>query len=157
MITPFEPELVNPASYDIRLGDTILIESAESPDLVPYPLHRHSEAEPYWLVPGQFFLAESIPIWNLPHNISAQFVLKSSRAREGLQHLLAGYCDPGWSGSRLTMELKNIRQLHQIAIWPGMRVGQMVFTTMDAIPRRDYRITGRYNNDTSVQGSKGHV
>jgi dCTP deaminase len=155
MVTPYDPALLNPASLDVRLGDTLLIESAESPALVPYPLQHHGEADPYWMRPGQFVLAQTVETFHLPDTIAAQFVLKSSRAREGLEHLLAGYCDPGWSGSVLTLELHNSRQLHNIPLWPGMRIGQMVWQRLAVPPRRSYRKTGRYNGDPTVQSSRG--
>jgi dCTP deaminase len=82
-------------------------------------------------------------------------VLKSSRAREGLEHLLAGYCDPGWHGSRLTLELHNSRRFHNIPLWPGMKIGQMVFHVIAGTPERTYRETGRYNGDTQVTASRG--
>lgn len=156
MVTPFDPALINPASLDVRLGDTLLIESAESPEMVPYPLGRHSQENPYLMVPGQFVLGETVETFAIPDVIAAQFMLKSSRAREGLEHLMAGYCDPGWHGSRLTMELHNSRQLHQIALWPGMRIGQMVFHRMSQPPERSYDQTGHYNNDQTVTASKGY-
>jgi dCTP deaminase len=155
MVTPFDPSLVNPASLDVRLGHQLLIESCQSPQLVPYPLDQHSEADPYLLQPGQFVLAPTLETFNLPPTTAAQFVLKSSRAREGLEHLLAGYCDPGWSGSVLTMELHCSRQLHPVKLWPGMKIGQMVFHRMAATPERDYSLTGRYNNDQTVMESRG--
>lgn len=131
LVEPFDIELVNPASIDVRLGDTLLIESAQSPELVRYPLADHSQQNPYLMVPGQFALAHTVETFNLPDDIAAQFMLKSSRAREGLEHLMAGYCDPGWHGSRLTLELHNSRQLHPVALWPGMKIGQMVFHQME--------------------------
>jgi dCTP deaminase len=155
MVTPFDPALINPASLDVRLGGTLLIESAQGPEMVPYPLHHHSEAEPYWLQPGQFVLAQTVETFHLPPTVAAQFMLKSSRAREGLEHLMAGYCDPGWSGSVLTLELHNSRQLHPVPLWPGMKIGQMVFHRMDATPLRSYALTGRYNGDATVMASKG--
>jgi dCTP deaminase len=155
MVTPFDPALINPASLDLRLGDNILIESAEGPGLVPYSLASHTADDPYRLVPGQFVLAETQETFNLPNHLAGQFVLKSSRAREGLQHLLAGYCDPGWHGSRLTLELKNVRQLHWVGLWPGLKIGQMKFITMDARPLASYAVTGRYNVDTTVTASRG--
>ena len=155
MVTPFDPALVNPASLDVRLGDRILIESASSPDLVPLPLADHSETEPFLLLPGQFVLAQTMETFSLPEDIAAQFVLKSSRAREGLEHLLAGYCDPGWHGSVLTLELHNSRQLHSIPLWPGKRIGQMVFHRMSQPPERSYAVVGRYNRDRAVTGSRG--
>ena len=155
MVTPFDPELVNPASLDVRLGPTLLIESAEGLELVPYPLAGHTEENPYLLKPGQFVLAQTVETFHLPDDIAAQFMLKSSRARSGLEHLMAGYCDPGWHGSVLTLELHNSRQLHPVALWPGMKIGQMVFHQMAATPQRSYAVTGRYNGDATVQGSRG--
>ena len=155
MITPFDPALLNPASLDVRLGPTLLIESAQSPELVPYPLHQHSQAEPYELRPGQFCLAQTVEVFNLPDDIAAQFMLKSSRAREGLEHLMAGYCDPGWHGSVLTLELHNSRQLWPVGLWPGMKIGQIVFHLMAERPLASYAQTGRYNMDSTVQASRG--
>ncbi len=155
MVTPFDPELINPASLDLRLGDNILIESAQSPELVPMSIEGYTEEEPYLMVPGQFLLAETMETFNLPKSITGQFLLKSSRARGALQHLLAGHCDPGWHGSKLTLELKNVRQLHPIKLWPGLRIGQMKFSRMDATPLACYAVTGRYNGDATVTASKG--
>lgn len=154
LVTPFNPEMLNPASIDVRLGDTLLIESAEGP-MVPYPLGQRTREEPYLLVPGQFVLGQTVESFNVPDNLTGQFILKSSRAREGLEHLLAGYIDPGFHGSVLTLELKNARQLHAIPLWPGMRIGQIVFSEMSEVPSLSYRQTGRYNNDPTVMESKG--
>jgi len=155
MVDGYDDELINPASLDVRLGSTLLIESAQSRELVPYPLDRHSEDEPYELRPGQFCLAQTMEVFNLPDDIAAQFMLKSSRAREGLEHLMAGYCDPGWHGSVLTLELHNSRQLWPVGLWPGMKIGQMVFNVMCSPPLVSYSITGRYNGDSTVQASRG--
>jgi dCTP deaminase len=155
MVVPFDEGLVNPASLDVRLGDGLLIESAEAEKFKPYPLWRHSKENPYEFLPGQFALAPTLEKFYLPDNIEAQFVLKSSRAREGLQHLLAGYCDPGWNNSVLTMELHNSLQLHPVLLWPGMKIGQMKFNQLQNRPRRSYAFTGRYNNDSAPQVSKG--
>ena len=157
MVFPFDGNLLNPASLDVRLGRFLRIEAATSAELVLFDMERNgcTQADPYLLRPGQFVLAETVETFNLPSNIAAQFMLKSSRAREGLEHLMAGYCDPGWHGSKLTLELHNSRQLHPVPIWPGMKIGQMVFHLMSEPPLRSYAETGRYNNDQQVQGSRG--
>lgn len=161
MIQPFNPDLVNPTSYDITLGPNMLIETVEHDLMIPYPFYNHSIDNPYLVKPGEFFLVDSEQFFNIPRDLTAQFQLKSTTARGalnfltyGLDHLKAGFCDPGWHGSRLTMEFKNVRQLRSIKIWPGMRVGQLVFTRTEMLPERDYSITGRYNNDKNVQGPK---
>ena len=155
MVVGWDPALVNPASLDVRLGDLLLIESAQSPELVPYPLHRHNQADPYELKPGQFCLAQTVEVFHLPDDVAAQFMLKSSRAREGLEHLMAGYCDPGWHGSVLTLELHNSRQLWPVCLWPGMKIGQIVFHLMAERPVASYAVTGRYNGHGTVHASKG--
>ena len=154
MVEPFDPALVNPASLDVRLGNALLIEGAESRDMVNYPFFDHSQEDPYWLVAGQFVLLPTLEFVRVPETCNAQFVLKSSRAREGIDHLLAGYLDPGFHGV-ITLELHNSRQLHAVPIWPGMRIGQLVFSQMAARPERSYALTGRYQGDTTVMQSRG--
>ncbi len=155
MVEGYLPELINPASLDVRLASNLLIEAASSPALVPLDLTGFDQEHPFPLKPGQFVLASTIEVFHLPSTVAAQFMLKSSRAREGLEHLMAGYCDPGWNGSQLTMELHNSRQLHPVGLWPGMRIGQMVFHRMSAAPLRDYAQTGRYNRQPHVGASLG--
>lgn len=154
LVTPFDHALVNPASLDVRLGEDILLESRHTKDWVPYSLHAHSEQAPYSMMPGEFLLACTIETINLPSYLAAHFNLKSSRARGGLQHLLSGYCDPGWHGSKLTLELHNSRRYHCVKIWPGMRIGQLIFHRLSSAPERDYAQTGRYNNDLTVTAAK---
>jgi len=80
-----------------------MIEVSDKRELIEIDISDRTEEDPYYLAPSEFVLAETIETFNLPDDISAQFVLKSSRAREGLNHLLAGWCDPGWHGSKLTL------------------------------------------------------
>ena len=155
MVLPYNPELQNPASLDVLLGNNLMLEVRHSLDLQPYDISHYTQSSPYYLAPGEFALGETQEIFNLPDFVAAQFVLKSSRAREGLEHLLAGYCDPGWHGSRLTLELHNSRRYHNIALWPGMKIGQMVFHHIAGRPEKSYAITGRYNNDLAVTASRG--
>lgn len=154
MVTPYDPALLNPASLDVLLGDSLLIESVESRELVPYPLHQHSEANPYQWQPGQFLLAPTRETFAMPDTVAGEFRLKSSRAREGADQALAVWLDPGWHGSVLTLELRNNRQLHWLPLWPGMKIGQIVFHPCEA-PQRSYALTGRYNGDAAVMASKG--
>lgn len=154
MVTPYDEALVNPCSMDVRLGSSLLIESAESPQLVRYPLEGHTQDRPYWMSPGQFVLAGTLEYVRIPETVCAQFALKSSRAREGIEHLLAGWIDAGFHGI-ITLELHNSRQLHPVALWPGMRIGQLVFSRLASTPERSYAQTGRYHQAQGVETSKG--
>ena len=154
MIEPFDPTLINPASLDVTLGTNLYVET-ELGGLLPLEISGHTKEAPFLLRPNEFILAETAEIFNIPDFISAQFVLKSSLARAGLEHLLSGFIDPGFNNSVLTLELKNAKQFSAFPLWPGMRCGQIVFTEMTEVPQTSYKYTGRYNNDAKVSRSKG--
>lgn len=154
LVEPFDQDMINPASLDVRLGENILIEQPESPEFVPHSIAGHTKEEPFMLQPHEFILAETFECFTVPNVVAGQLALKSSRAREGIEHLMAGYVDPGFKG-RLTLELQNARSMHAVPLWPGMRIGQIVFHKMSLLPNKDYSVTGRYQGDLKVQASKG--
>ncbi len=168
---------VNGASIDIRIGSELLVEnptlcigdddSSESSvidltlkpkpgdSLVPMTRLQMGDSG-YILSPGQFCLAHSIETFNLPENIACSFFLRSSIARAGLNSLLAGWCDPGWSNSQLTLELHNTLQYHGLLLTTGLRIGQMVFYRVADVPKhRSYAKRGRYNKQSGVVASQG--
>lgn len=166
-ISGVKHEQINSASIDITLGDKIMRE------LSPYDYSGRkfielSKRQPLdmgpampdpdgviWIEPGEFVLAQSQQIFNLPNNISAEYKLKSSMARIGLEHLNAGWCDAGWNGSVLTLELKNMTRRHAIGLRAGDAIGQIVFFEHEPVPAdRSYAARGRYNNDKQVEGIK---
>jgi dCTP deaminase len=154
LVDPYDPTLVNPASLDVRLGENILVEAEFTTQMQPRSIARFNEWRPFLLQPHEFILAETVETFFLPSFVAGQFALKSSRARSGIEHLMAGYCDPGWQGSKLTLELQNARTMHPVALWPGMRIGQIVFHRMSATPAEDYSIVGHYNFDQKVTAAK---
>lgn len=176
VITNVEHDQINATSIDLTLGDNILFEGRHPDALMldntpppgfvytrielarrtPLFMHpRNLTNGPHVLMPGQFMLAQSAQTFNLPNNISAEYKLKSSMARIGLEHLNAGWCDAGWNGSVLTLELKNMTQHHAIQLRAGDRIGQIVFFEHEPVPAdRSYAARGRYNGDTKVEGIK---
>jgi dCTP deaminase len=158
MIEDYSEELINPASLDVRLGGHLMIEVADTKDFINVDISHRTENNPYRLMPGEFCLAETKEIFHIPDTLSAQFVLKSSRAREGYENLLAGWIDPGFGlskGSRLTLELVNARRHWDLPLYPGMKIGQIVFFKMSSIPINSYSKVGRYNGDLKVQATRG--
>lgn len=151
LVEPFVPELVNPASIDVTLGPTLLVEGKPGED-------RWVEVDitngVYSLEPGEFVLAHTQEWVRVPISLECVFNLKSSRGREGYQHLLAAYIDPGFHG-RVTLELVNVNRYHRLPLEHGMRIGQLRFSTLDTLPHRSYATTGRYYGDQGVQVSKG--
>jgi len=152
LIEPFEPDQINPASYDVTLGNEILVENYSYQTRVWEKFDISKKR--FSLQPGEFILAVTAEFVRIPVDIEAEFCLKSSRGREGWQHALAAYIDPGFQG-RITLELKNYNRWHQLDVVPGLRIGQLRFTKLKDIPERPYNLTGRYNGDLTVQASKG--
>ncbi len=155
MVKPYEESLVGPASLDVRLGAEIMVETPHSTTLERFSIADRTKENPYLLKPGEFILAHTQETFFLPEHICAWFALKSSRGREGISHALAGFCDCGWHNSKLTLELHSMLKLHPVPIWPGMLIGQMIFMYMAERPERSYAETGRYNNCSTVEASKG--
>lgn len=151
-VSPFQMEYINPASIDVRLGKNLMIETPHEADLELIDISEYSKENPFLLHPGEFVLAETFETFRIPERLSAQFVLKSSRAREGYQHLLAGWIDPGYRG-RLTLEIKNIRRYHAIPLYSEMRIGQLVFYEMSQVPVKSYAETGHYLDHDRVMPS----
>ena len=149
LVEPFDPELINPASIDITLGPDILVENDHG-DFTPISIQDND----FYMPPGAFVLAATAEWVRVPNNLEAVFQLKSSRGREGYEHALAGYIDPGFHG-RVTLELSNLRRFKELPLRAGMRIGQLRFAKIDAIPMRPYSVTGRYQGDKGVQTSKG--
>lgn len=153
MIVPFDLEQLNPASYDLLLGNHLMVESVASPELVRVDISDCTKDSPYLLAPGAWVLAETWETFNMPDDVAALFFLKSSRAREGFEHSHAGFADPQWSGSKLTLEISNARQLHPLRLYPGLKIGQMVFHLLAGIPDISYATVGHYNNHSQVMPS----
>ena len=151
LVEPFNPDQINPASYDVTLGTTILKEGVGAePRWIPVDI----TGGVYVMQPGEFILAATEEMVRIPNNLECVFNLKSSRGREGFEHLMAGYIDPGFHG-KITLELCNVNRHHRLALEPGMRIGQLRFSRLDATPHRSYALTGRYHGDDGVRTSRG--
>lgn len=162
-----KPEHVNSASLDLTLGRFILVETIRN-SISGYTPHllslRQREslstkrvdldlAGHYILKPGEFILAQTQEVFNLPCDISSEYKLKSSMARIGLEHLNAGWCDAGWHGSVLTLELRNLTTYHEIELLKGDKIGQMVFYKHVPVPiSASYAHRGAYNKNKEVSG-----
>lgn len=158
-----DPENVNGASIDLTLADKVLIEGMPSGNFVSLKEKQTPNMREliipdsgFALFPGDFALASTRELFNLPNDIAAEFKLKSSVTRAGLNHCLAGFADHGWNNARLTLELKNELKNHTLLLKTGMKIGQMIFYRVNPVPdQHSYAAKGRYNNTTTVTASKG--
>src|SRR5574343_610122 len=83
-ITPFEESQVNPASYDVRLGDTWVLPT--SPDGIENVITQKELI----IYPGQVVLATTLEYVKLPNSVCADLKLKSTVGRSWINHALAG-------------------------------------------------------------------
>ena len=110
----------------------------------------------YILRQDEFVLGSTNEMFHLPANISCEYKLKSTQARNAMEHLNAGWCDAGWNNSQLTLELKNVSRFHKLILRPNMPIGQMVFFKHTPVRQENsYAIRGQYNGQQKVTESKG--
>jgi dCTP deaminase len=144
-IDPWDPKLVQPASVDLRLGDTFRVfhnHRVTSIDLRQPPENlteevKIAEGDAFVIHPGEFCLGRTLEWVELPDDIVARIEGKSSLGRLGLiVHATAGFCDPGWKGT-LTLELNNLTRV-PIKLYPGLLIAQLSFMTLDRPAVRPY-------------------
>ena len=128
-INPYNPLQVNPASYDLTLDNQYI--DLETSEVIDWKeLH---------IKPGEAYLASTREYIWFPDNVSGVLYLKSSLARLGLDHALAGWIDPGFQGN-LTLELHSHRP---IVLSAGQPIVQVVFYLLDAPSENPYK--GKYS------------
>lgn len=152
-ISPLETEQVQPASVDIRLGNTFsTVEDSPSGiiTLESEAAYKTITADTYILLPNQFILATTMEYFELPDNLTAFVEGRSSLGRLGLFIQNAGWVDPGFKGE-ITLELYNANRF-AIELKAGRRVGQLVFAQLDDIARNPYR--GKYQGQKGAVGSR---
>ncbi len=111
------------------------------------------------LHPGEFVLGQTVEWVELPDDLVARLEGKSSLGRLGLLiHSTAGYVDPGWKGT-LTLELSNVANL-PIALYAGMRIGQISFFRMSSAVERPYgskELGSKYQGQSEPTASAFHA
>jgi dCTP deaminase len=148
-IDPWNPGLVQPASVDLRLGDSFRVfhnHRASAIDLRRPPENLTEEVvvpadDSFVIHPGEFCLGRTLEWVELPDDIVARIEGKSSLGRLGLiVHATAGFCDPGWKGT-LTLELNNLTRV-PIKLYPGLPIAQLSFLSLDRPALRPYGSPG---------------
>ena len=152
-IDPMEREQVQPASVDIRLGDTFSIVEDSPTGIIALDSgirYKTITSDSYVLLPNQFVLATTMEYFALPDDVTAFVEGRSSLGRLGLFIQNAGWVDPGFQGE-ITLELYNANRC-AIELKAGRRVGQLVFARMDGAALHPYR--GKYQGQQGATGSR---
>jgi dCTP deaminase len=162
-IRPYDPVDLQPSSVDLHLDHAFRVfrnnrypfidVRQPQPDLTE--LLRIEDDEPFILHPGEFVLGQTLEWVELPNDLVARLEGRSSLGRLGLLiHSTAGYVDPGWKGN-LTLELSNVANL-PIALYAGMRIGQISFFKMSSPVERPYgspELRSRYQGQSEPTAS----
>jgi len=145
VIDPWDPDMVQPASVDLRLGDSFRVfhnPLAPAIDLDRPPEHLTElimirPDESFVIHPGEFVLGATLERVELPDDVVARIEGKSSLGRLGLiVHATAGFVDPGFAGT-LTREITNLTRI-PIILWPGKPIAQLSFMALDRPAERPY-------------------
>jgi len=144
-IEPFNPELIQPSSYDVRLDNKFLVfrNTKRAYIDVKQPADDLMEMievgmdEPMFLHPHEFVLGSTVERVRIPNDIVGRLEGRSSLGRLGVViHSTAGFIDASFEG-HVTLEISNLANL-PIALYPGMRIGQISFSLMTTAADRPY-------------------
>ena len=139
VIDPLGESAMQPSSVDLRVDryfrvfrndTTPYIDPKQAQeDLTELVEVGQGPEDAFILHPGEFVLGSTLERVALGDDLVARLEGKSSLGRLGLLiHSTAGFVDAGWDGHP-TLELSNVANL-PIAIYPGMKIGQISFLRM---------------------------
>lgn len=133
----YEPDQIQPASFDVRLGNQLYQPSTDETRI---------DSEAHVLEPGEAYIGHTMDYIELPNDLAAQLTGRSSIGRKGvIIHKTAGWIDPGFEGE-ITLELYNFSD-EPVFLDVGSRVGQLVFFGLSTPAEEPY--------DGQYQGQKG--
>ncbi len=166
-VTPYDEELVQPASIDVRLDYRFRVfrnykYSSIDPKMSQDELTELitvNEGDGFHIHPGEFILGNTIERIALGNDLVGRVEGKSSLGRLGLIiHATAGYIDPGFEGN-ITLELSNVANL-PIRLYPGMKIGQISFFQMSTPAERPYghpSLGSKYKGQEAPTASRMHL
>ncbi|MDI6642540.1 MAG: dCTP deaminase [Candidatus Hodarchaeaceae archaeon] len=155
VIEPFDEKLVGPSQVDLCLGSKFRV-FKESGVVDPFDqksIERNTElvdtkGKPFVLQPKQLVLGVTRERVAVPNDLVASIEGRSSVARMGVFiHISSGHVNPG-SGVKgafpVTLEILNMNP-SPVKLYPGMRICQLLFYTMDRAVRKGYdELQGKY-------------
>ena len=156
---------VQPASVDLRLGSEFLefqrtniscIHPTDEGEVGEYISETVvEEGNEFILHPGDFVLGTTKERVEMPPDLVANVEGRSSLGRLAVVvHATAGFVDPGYRG-QVTLELSNLGTA-PVALTPGMRVSQLVFTELSSPAERPYGSErgSKYQDQRGPQASR---
>lgn len=152
-LKPFDEKRLQPASYDIRLGNKFIFNDESSTHIIDpvkkvyAKTHEKNvkDGDEFVLHPGISVLGSSKEYFGSDHYL-IQVGGKSSLARIGLMvHNTAGIINPGHF-LHITFEITNQNNI-PIVLRPSMEIAQITFSMLSSPPEQNYKTNGRYAKD----------
>lgn len=138
-----ERELTNPegTGFDLRLGEVYKISGSaflgethrQTPEIETIETYKKGQIRTIKIKPGDFFLVKTIEKINLPVNLSAVIIPRTTTFRSGI-FIRTGPVQPGYSGE-LTFGLKNEGPV-TVEIEMGARFVHLIFHEIKGEGRR---------------------
>ncbi len=153
-IQDFDKKRLQPASYDILLGNKFILTESHTTHFIDpvkkiFPQTREiiiKDGESFTLHPGVSILGTTWDYVGAKSNYLIQISGKSSLARIGLiVHNTAGIINPGHY-LNITLELCNLNNV-PIILRPKMEIAQLLFSKLTNDVSKDYSQTGRYHEE----------
>lgn len=150
-LVPFTEKQLQPASYDIRLGNTFIVNESHTASFIDIERNIFPKTQTIEIPDGQEFVLHpgiSILGYSKEKFGSDEFLIevngKSSLARIGLiVHNSASIVNPGHF-LNIALELCNLNNV-PIILRPNMLIAQLTFTTLSSHTKRSYKTVGRYH------------
>jgi dCTP deaminase len=149
IIEPFEPALLNPNSYNLRLSNELLVYKNKVLDMAtPNDYERLTiPSEGMLLEPGRLYLGRTFEFTGTEHLVP-MLEGRSSVGRLGLFiHVTAGFGDVGFRGF-WTLEILCVQPVH---IYSGVEICQIFYHTLEG-EYVNYK-SGKYQNNQGIQPS----
>jgi dCTP deaminase len=153
-IRNFDPKSVQPASYDLRLGNLIYLPTQPHPD---EPIDLADRGGAYRLPPYGAAVVTTYEDLKLPSNVLGRIGLKSSLARIGLIASTGPQIDPGFNG-KLFVSLFNLTAAPHVLKYKDTFL-TIEFHTLDTPPEHGYEgpYQGKYTIGPEVLKSLVHL
>jgi dCTP deaminase len=149
IIDPYNPEQLNPNSYNLRLHDELVVYDAPVLDMrAENPVSRLTiPEEGLELEPNRLYLGRTLE-YTATEGFVPMLEGRSSIGRLGLfVHITAGFGDVGFRGY-WTLEIFCVQP---IRVYPGVQICQIFYHTIDG--EYDSYEGGKYQNNTGIQQS----
>ena len=145
VIRDFDVKRLQPASYDILLGNRFFLTETHTDGYIDPVKKKFPKVREVNLKNGAHFVLHpgvSVLSWSRDYFGSDKYLVqlsgKSSLARIGLiVHNTAGIINPGHF-LNITLELYNLNNI-PIILRPGMEIAQLTFSQLSSEPKKHYK------------------